>query len=52
MYYEVKGKVVDLSAGVAGVRVEAWDKDPGADDYLGSAGLWRRLWIWVRSYND
>lgn len=36
MYYEIKGKVVDSSTGVAGVRVEAWDKDLGTDDYLGS----------------
>lgn len=39
MHYEIKGKVVDSStgAGVARVRVEAWDKDLGTDDYLGSA---------------
>ena len=39
MHYEIKGKVVDSStgAGVAGVRVEGWDKDPGTDDFLGAA---------------
>lgn len=38
MLYTIKGKVVDPSgAGIAGVRVEAWDKDFGLDDYLGSA---------------
>ena len=39
MRYEINGKVVDSStrAGVAGVRVEIWDKDFGTDDYLGSA---------------
>lgn len=39
MRYEIKGTVLDSNtgAGVAGVRVEAWDKDCGTDDYLGSA---------------
>lgn len=39
MKYSIKGKVVDerTGSGVGGLRVEAWDKDPGADDYLGSA---------------
>ncbi|HKQ75726.1 MAG TPA: galactose oxidase-like domain-containing protein [Blastocatellia bacterium] len=39
MRYEIKGKVIDAGtgAGVAGVRVEAWDKDLGVDDYLGAA---------------
>lgn len=39
MRYEIQGKVIDSStgAGVAGVRVEAWDKDRGADDFLGFA---------------
>ena len=39
MRYEIKGKVIDSStgAGVAGVRVEAWDKDFGTDDFLGFA---------------
>jgi plastocyanin len=38
MRYEVRGRVVnDVSGeGLSGVRVEAWDKDFGADDYLGS----------------
>ena len=39
MNYLVKGKVIDqrTGSGVGGLRVEAWDKDPGSDDYLGSA---------------
>ncbi len=33
------GKIVDKTTGngIPGVRVEAWDMDPGADDYLGYA---------------
>ena len=39
MRYEIKGQVVDEfgGGGIGGVRVEAWDKDPGIDDHLGSA---------------
>lgn len=39
MRYEIKGHVVDefTGDGIAGVRIEAWDKDFGLDDYLGSA---------------
>jgi hypothetical protein len=39
MRYEIKGKVIDAStdASIVGVRVEAWDKDFGTDDFLGSA---------------
>lgn len=39
MRYEIRGKVVDSFSGdgIGGVRVEAWDKDFGLDDYLGSA---------------
>lgn len=39
MRYEIKGRVVDsfTGDGIGGVRVEAWDKDVGLDDYLGSA---------------
>jgi plastocyanin len=38
MRYEIKGQVIDsfTSEGIAGVRVETWDKDFGVDDYLGS----------------
>jgi plastocyanin len=38
MIYNINGKVTDPStgAGVPGVRVEAWDKDFGTDDFLGS----------------
>lgn len=43
MRYEIKGRVIDefTSDGIGGVRVEAWDKDPGLDDYLGSASTIR-----------
>ncbi|HEX5718620.1 MAG TPA: multicopper oxidase domain-containing protein, partial [Thermoanaerobaculia bacterium] len=39
MRYEIAGRVVDsfTDDGISGVRVEAWDKDSGLDDYLGSA---------------
>ena len=39
MRYEIRGRVIDEAGGegTAGVRVEAWDKDFGLDDYLGSA---------------
>jgi plastocyanin len=39
MNYVVRGKVVEehTGSGLAGLRVEAWDYDPGRDDYLGSA---------------
>ncbi|MGH8543016.1 MAG: galactose oxidase-like domain-containing protein [Gammaproteobacteria bacterium] len=39
MRYEIRGRVIDqfTDDGIAGVRVEAWDKDFGLDDYLGSA---------------
>lgn len=39
MRYEIRGRVVDqfTGDGIGGVRVEAWDKDFGLDDYLGSA---------------
>lgn len=39
MRHEIRGRVVDqfTDEGIAGVRVEAWDKDFGLDDYLGSA---------------
>ncbi len=39
MAYLIRGTVVDerTGSGVGGLRVEVWDKDPGADDYLGSA---------------
>jgi plastocyanin len=38
MRYEIRGRVVDSFSGdgIAGVRVEAWDKDFGLDDYLAS----------------
>ena len=37
--YTLSGRVIDRATrlGVAGVRVEAWDKDFGLDDYLGWA---------------
>lgn len=35
MNYEIRGRVVDGTGdGISGVRVEAWDKDLGLDDYL------------------
>jgi hypothetical protein len=39
MQFEINGRVVDQFTrdGIGGVRVEAWDKDFGLDDYLGSA---------------
>ncbi len=39
MRYDIRGKVVDsfTGDGIGGVRVEAWDKDFGLDDHLGSA---------------
>lgn len=39
MRYEIRGRVVDsfTGDGIAGVRVEAWDKDFGLDDFLASA---------------
>jgi len=39
MRYEIRGRVTDefTNDGIGGVRVEAWDKDFGLDDYLGSA---------------
>ena len=39
MRYEIRGRVVDsfTGDGIGGVRVEAWDKDFGLDDFLGSA---------------
>ena len=39
MRYEIRGRVIDqfTDDGIGGVRVEAWDKDFGLDDYLGSA---------------
>ena len=39
MRYEIRGQVVDsfTGDGIGGVRVEAWDKDFGLDDYLGWA---------------
>jgi plastocyanin len=38
MRFEIRGHVVDsfTGDGIGGVRVEAWDKDFGLDDYLGS----------------
>ena len=39
MRYDIRGRVVDdLGDGIAGVRVEAWDKVFIHDDQLGSAG--------------
>jgi hypothetical protein len=37
--YEIRGRVIDqfTNEGIAGVRVEAWDKDFVLDDYLASA---------------
>jgi len=39
MRYEIRGRVIDAVSGdgIGGVRVEAWDKDFGLDDYLGVA---------------
>jgi plastocyanin len=39
MRYEIRGRVIDAVSGdgIGGVRVEAWDKDLGLDDYLGVA---------------
>jgi len=38
MGYIINGRVVDAAdSPLPGLRVEAWDKDPGADDYLGWA---------------
>lgn len=39
MRYEIRGRVIDsfTNDGIGGVRVEAWDKDFGLDDFLGSA---------------
>lgn len=39
MAYLIKGKVIDqlTGSGIANLRIEAWDMDPGVDDYLGSA---------------
>src|SRR5688572_12111998 len=39
MAYLIKGKVIDqlTGSGIANLRIEAWDMDPGTDDYLGSA---------------
>ena len=39
MRHEIRGRVVDqfTGDGIGGVRVEAWDKDFGADDFLGFA---------------
>ncbi len=39
MAYLIRGKVTDAKTGsdAAGVRVEAWDKDVGLDDFVGAA---------------
>jgi hypothetical protein len=39
MRHQIRGRVVDefTGDGIGGVRVEAWDKDFGLDDFLGSA---------------
>ena len=43
MRYEIRGRVIDAVSGdgIGGVRVEAWDKDFGLDDYLGVASTFR-----------
>jgi hypothetical protein len=39
MRHEIRGRVIDqfTGDGIGGVRVEAWDKDFGLDDFLGFA---------------